>query len=88
MAARQRVRRTRLLAVSDHWRFWGKVGLPARVVGQHAVLLTPDLADNLRLFETLLDHARVLGVWPPENPLEGIEVDICLAKAVNAVVRG
>jgi len=45
-----------------------------------------DLEANLRVFRTLMEHARALGVWPPENPLEGIEVDLRLAKAVNTYV--
>ena len=47
----------------------------------------PDLAANLRVFEVLLEHARSLGVWPPLNPLEGIEHDIHLAKVVNTYVE-
>jgi len=45
-----------------------------------------DLEANLRLFQTLMDHARALGAWPPKDPLEGIEVDIRLAEAVNTYV--
>lgn len=46
--------------------------------------LTPaDLEAGLKVFQTLLEHARALGVWPPKDPLEGIEVDIHLAKVIN-----
>jgi len=47
----------------------------------------PNLEENLRVFEVLLEHARALGVWPPEDPLEGIEHDIALAKVVNTYVE-
>ena len=47
-----------------------------------------DLKANLRVFRTLMEHAHALGAWPPENPLEGIEVDIQLAKVVNTYVPG
>ncbi len=46
----------------------------------------PDLEANLRIFDVLLEHARALGVWPPEDPLEGIEHDICLTRVVNTYV--
>ena len=47
-----------------------------------------DLETHLRLIERLIEHARALGAWPPQNPLEGIETDIRLAKAVNTMSRG
>ena len=47
----------------------------------------PDLEANLRLFEVLIEHARALGVRPPQDPLEGIEHDIHLAKVVNTYVE-
>jgi hypothetical protein len=46
----------------------------------------PDYHKNLRIFEALYEEARLLGVFPLENPLEGIEVDIALAAVLN--VRG
>jgi len=45
-----------------------------------------NLEENLRIFAMLMEHARVLGVWPPADPLEGIDVDIKIAKAVNTYV--
>ena len=42
-----------------------------------------DLEAHLELVEVLLQHARSLGAWPPASPLEGIEHDLLLAKAVN-----
>lgn len=46
----------------------------------------PDHARNLRIAEALLAEARSLGVWPPEDPLGGIDVDIRIARAVNSRV--
>ena len=46
-----------------------------------------DPETNLRLFETLIKHARALGAWPPDDPLEGIEHDIRLARMVNTYVE-
>ena len=46
-----------------------------------------DLEVNLRIFRTLLEMARALGAWPPADPLEGIEVDLRVAKAVNTYVE-
>jgi hypothetical protein len=42
-----------------------------------------DHARNLALVESLCEEARLLGVWPPGDPLEGIETDLRLAKALN-----
>lgn len=38
---------------------------------------------NLCIFEALLREAKSLGIFPPKNPLEGIEVDLRLARAMN-----
>jgi hypothetical protein len=43
----------------------------------------PDYFQNLRIFESLYEEARHLGIFPLKDPLEGIEVDIHLAKALN-----
>lgn len=40
---------------------------------------------GLRLVEAMLVEARQLGVWPPRDPLEGIEHDVALAKAIHAL---
>jgi len=42
-----------------------------------------DYAANLRVFEALYNEAVALGVLPPKNRLEGIEVDIALARFLN-----
>ena len=38
---------------------------------------------NLALFEALFLEARTLGVLPGVDPLEGLDVDIRLARALN-----
>lgn len=45
----------------------------------------PDYFANLKIFEELLAYAKSLGKFPPENPLEGLEVDIRIAKILNSV---
>ena len=39
------------------------------------------------IVEGLLEEAVALGVWPPEDPMEGIEVDIRVAKTLNACTK-
>lgn len=45
----------------------------------------PDHAGNLRIADALLDHARLLGVFPPKDPLEGIEFKIAFAKRLHCL---
>ena len=42
-----------------------------------------DFAANRRVFEELWRHAVRLGVLPLKDPLDGIEVDLRLAEALN-----
>jgi hypothetical protein len=44
-----------------------------------------DYQTNLKIFEELMAYAKSLGKFPCENPLEGIEVDIRIAKILNSV---
>jgi hypothetical protein len=44
---------------------------------------SPGYAIQLRIFEALFQEAQSLGVFPLKNPLEGIESDIQLARALN-----
>lgn len=46
-----------------------------------------DVERNFRMVSALYDEARMLGVLPPKDPLEGIEVKIRIARAVNYVQR-
>ncbi len=43
----------------------------------------PDHRRNLRIVEALYEHARRVGALPLEDPLDGIEVDIRLARIIN-----
>jgi len=45
----------------------------------------PDPADNFRIAEALYEEAVALGVFPMKDPLDGIDVDIRIARAVNRV---
>jgi hypothetical protein len=47
----------------------------------------PDLEVHFRIFDRMLELARALHAWPPADPLEGLEVDLQLARAINADVR-
>ena len=38
----------------------------------------------LRLFEAMWQEGVALGVLPPKDPLEGIEVDLRIARIVNS----
>jgi hypothetical protein len=44
-----------------------------------------DYAKNLAIFEALLQYAREMGVFPPADPLEGIDVDVRVARIVNGL---
>jgi transcriptional regulator with XRE-family HTH domain len=44
-----------------------------------------DLARNFRIVEALYKEAVTFGIIPLKNPLEGIEVDLKIAKVVNSV---
>lgn len=38
---------------------------------------------NLRMLNAMYGWARQLGAFPPADPMEGIEVDIRIARALN-----
>ena len=40
---------------------------------------------SLRLFEAMWRHAKEIGVLRRKNPLEGIEVDIEVARTLNSL---
>jgi hypothetical protein len=42
---------------------------------------------KLKIYEAMWKEAVSLGVLPPADPLEGIEVDIKIAKTLNSVRR-
>ena len=45
----------------------------------------PDYVSALRLFEGMWQEGMALGVLPLQDPLEGIEVDIRIARMLNDV---
>ena len=44
-----------------------------------------DIVRNFRIVEALYKEAVTLGIIPLKNPLDGIEVDLKIAKVVNSV---
>lgn len=46
----------------------------------------PDYEAALRLLEGMWEEAVALGVWPLKDPLEGIDVDIRIARILNSHV--
>lgn len=44
-----------------------------------------DFEKNLKIFEQLFKLAKELNKFPSENLLEGIEIDIKYAKAINGI---
>ncbi|NPV59860.1 MAG: hypothetical protein HPY75_09375 [Actinobacteria bacterium] len=44
-----------------------------------------DYARNLAIMDAMREEAVALGVLPPEDPMEGIEVDLRVARIVNSV---
>jgi hypothetical protein len=44
-----------------------------------------DVEQNLRIVDALYDEARMLGVLPPKDPLEGIDVKIRMAHVFNGI---
>jgi hypothetical protein len=52
-------------------------------VAQGPLREPPDLARNLQLVEAMYDLARLLGAFPPEDPLAGLDSDIRMAMILN-----
>ncbi len=46
-----------------------------------------NVADNMRIFQALYDQAVKLGIFPLQNPLEGLEVDIERSRIFNSIRR-
>lgn len=42
-----------------------------------------DLEQNFKILDALYEEARTLGIFPLKDPLEDIEVEIRIAKAIN-----
>ena len=45
----------------------------------------PDFEQNLRIYDMLLEEARMFGVLPLKDPLEGIEQKIRFARNINGL---
>ncbi len=41
----------------------------------------------MKLFTALYNEAKDLGVFPPEDPMEGIDVDIRIARIINSCLK-
>ena len=46
-----------------------------------------DVVRNFQIVEALYQEAVSLGIIPLKNPLDGLEVDIKIARAVNCVSK-
>jgi len=46
-----------------------------------------NIIQNFRIVDALYKEAVMLGTIPLKNPLEGIEIDIKIAKVVNSVSK-
>jgi hypothetical protein len=46
---------------------------------------SPDLNENLRVMDAMYKEARTLGVFPLKDALDGLEVDLKIARVVNFV---
>lgn len=44
-------------------------------------------SQSLKLFTAMWQEAITLGVFPPREPLEGIEADIKIAKVLNSCLK-
>jgi hypothetical protein len=64
-----------------------KPELVARFEDELARREPPDYRRNLAIFEALFCEARALGLLPGPDPLEGLEDDIRLARALNSRPR-
>jgi len=64
-----------MIADRSYWEAWEADG-PLRE--------PPNFELALAIMDDFLDHARRLGVFPPPDPLEGIEYKIALAGKLHA----
>jgi len=45
----------------------------------------PDILKNFRIVDAMYDEAVALGIFPLKDPLDGLKIDIRIAKVVNHV---
>ncbi len=50
-------------------------------------LIKKEPQNNFKIFEELLEFAKEMKKIPPPSPLEGIEIDIKYARAINGIKR-
>ncbi len=62
----------------EKWREWEE---------NYIASTPPNHPEALRFVEEMLEHARRLGVFPADDPLEEIEHTVDLAMALNAPVN-
>ena len=48
---------------------------------------SPDFSRNIRLVEALYKEAVFLGVFPPQDKLSGLDIDIKVARVINSVSK-
>jgi hypothetical protein len=46
-----------------------------------------DLLRNLKLLDQLYKEAKALSVFPLQDPLSGLDIDIKIAKVINSVPK-
>ena len=46
-----------------------------------------DIKRNIKILEALYEEAVALGVFPLRDPLDGLDVDLRIAKVVNSVSK-
>jgi hypothetical protein len=46
-----------------------------------------NLKKNWKLLEAMYREASILGAFPPRDPLDGLDLDIRIAKAINSVPK-
>ncbi len=47
----------------------------------------PDYIKNIKIVNALYEEAKALKIFPLDDPLDGIEVDIKIARALNSVPK-
>ena len=47
----------------------------------------PDVMHNLCLLDSLYKEARALSVFPLQEPLSGLDIDIKIARVINSVPK-
>lgn len=47
----------------------------------------PNFWQNLQLIDQLYEEAKALSVFPPQDPLTGLDIDIKIARVINSVPK-